>query len=143
MTDADRAALAHDLRVAEGDGGKPRLRAYRDSVGVWTIGYGVNLQELTIDYATAEAWLDNTITACERECERFPWFAVLDPVRQRAVMELVYNLGMPRLLGFTHMLRAFARRDFARAAAELMDSRWAQQVGPRRAERLKHMVEQG
>lgn len=139
MTVQDRHRLAQDVANAEG----LRLKAYQDSVGVWTIGYGTNLQELTIDKSQAERWLSEHLAESERECERFPWYAGMTPMRQRALCELVYNLGMPRLLGFTKMLQAISDGDFERAAKELLDSKWAGQVGPSRSMRLATMLRLG
>ena len=49
------------------------LRAYKDEVGVWTIGYGITNSDksitkttiksgLTISKATAESWLEKSLT---------------------------------------------------------------------------------
>ena len=142
MTPADREQLTRDTKTAESARG-PVLRAYQDTKGVWTIGYGTNLQELTIDAATAETWLTEKLQSAERECGRFPWFAGLASRRQAALVEMVYNMGMPRLLGFTNMLQAFADGDFEWAATEALDSKWAGDVGPTRAGRIAAMIRQG
>lgn len=139
MTDAGFSALVEDTKQAEG----LRLKAYKDSVGVWTIGFGTNLQELEIDPSLAEEWLITKLIASERECERFPWFAGLAERRKRAIAELVYNLGMPRFLGFTRMLTALSGRDYDTAALELLDSKWSQHVGPNRSQRLARMLREG
>lgn len=139
MNAGDRHLLAQEVQTAEG----LRLKAYQDSLGVWTIGYGTNLQELTIDKGTAIKWLADKLAEAERECERFPWYAGLSPRRQRAVVELVYNLGMPRLMGFTKTLAALSQGEYATAAKELLDSKWAQQVGPTRSHRIAGMIVSG
>lgn len=131
--------MIDDVKGAEG----LRTSAYQDSVGVWTIGYGTNLQELTISEAQAETWLVKKLEQAEDECWRFSWFAGLNAVRQRAIVELIYNLGLTRFRGFTRMLAALVRRDYVTAAAELLDSTWAGQVGPTRAHRLAEMIRTG
>lgn len=142
MTDATFQALAADVRKAEADGG-PKLKAYRDTMGVWTIGYGTNLQELEIDEATAERFLLEKLAVCEAEAMAFPWFQQLSDGRQRAIVELIYSLGVPRLLGFVKFLRAMAAGDYAVARAELLDSRWRSQVGDRRAMRIADQILHG
>lgn len=139
MTAADRAALAQDTADAEG----LRLKAYQDPLGVWSIGYGTNLQELTIDRGLATRWLASKLAESERECERFPWYAGLSPKRQRALVELTYNLGMPRLTGFTKMLQAMSERKYDDAARELLNSKWASQVGTRRSTRIAELIRNG
>lgn len=136
MTTADRQQLAKDVQKAEGF----RTKAYQDSVGVWTIGYGTNLQELEIDEPLAAKWLAQKLAQSERELEQFGWYAVLTSTRQRALIELVYNLGLPRFLSFVKMIEAIKARSYPVAAAELLDSKWAQQVGPHRSKRLADMI---
>ena len=139
MTVQDRHLLAQDVASAEG----LRLKAYQDTEGVWTIGYGTNLQELEIPKWQAEKWLGDKLTESERECERFPWFAAMTPRRQRAIVELVYNRGRSRFTGFTKTLQALAERNYDTAALELLDSKWAKQVGPKRSQRLAEMIRLG
>lgn len=138
MDALDWHALEEDVKRAEGY----REKAYKDSVGVWTIGYGTNLQELKIDKDLAAAWLEKKLREAKFECEAtWPWFLKLSPVRQRALIELVYNMGMPRVLKFTNTLKAFAAGNYAEAANGLANSLWAIQVGPTRSRRIIRMVE--
>lgn len=139
MTPLDRDALAADLRVAEG----LRLTAYQDSVGVWTVGYGKNLQDLTIPVTLAEQWLREAMDAAEQDALTFPWYAELSGRRQRAICELVYNLGLTRLRKFRRTLAAMADGDYAAASQRLMQSLWARQVGPTRARRIAAMIRNG
>lgn len=135
--------MASTVATAEADGG-PKLGAYQDSLGVWTIGYGTNLQELTIDKETAERWLYAKLVEAQTESRaRFPWYAGLSTARQQAVCELVYNLGMPRLLGFVKFLSAMASGDYVTARAELLDSAWRRQVKDRRAFRVADAILHG
>ena len=55
---------------------------------------------------------------------------------------MCFNLGVTRLLKFKKFLTAIESKDWDNAAAEMMDSRWAVQVGPR-AIRLKDRVLKG
>jgi lysozyme len=72
----------------------------------------------------------------------FDWYADLDPIRQRVVVDMVFNLGMPRFKQFQNMIAAIEAGDWMEASDEMMDSRWAQQVGLR-ASRLAEMMETG
>lgn len=139
MTSADRQLVARDVSKAEGY----RSKAYQDSLGVWTAGYGTNLQELEIDEPLAAKWLARSLANAERELEQFGWYALLSSGRQRVLVELVYNMGMPRVLSFVKMLTAIKARDYQTAAAELLDSKWAGQVGPIRSKRLADLLRQG
>lgn len=140
MTAQDRIALARDTAEAEGY----RPRAYRDSKGIWTIGYGTNLQELEIDRPLAEQWLASKLAQSERECERFPWYAGMTARRQRAVCEMVYNMGLSRFLGFTKMIQALSNGNYTEAQVEALDSKWAREdVSQARSRRIAEMLKTG
>jgi len=44
---------------------------------------------------------------------------------------MMYNLGAPRLMLFAKMWDALAKHDYKTAAAEMLNSKWAKQVGQR------------
>ena len=69
-------------------------------------------------------------------------FDALDPVRQRALINLTFNIGIEAVLGFHKMLSALIQQDYETAAKELLFSRYAVQVGAR-ATRLAHMLRTG
>lgn len=121
------AVLLSDIKQAEGF----RAMAYQDSIGIWTIGYGTNLQELEIDRAQAERWLQARVWESEQEAQRFPWYERLNGPRKRVIVEMLYNLGLTRFVGFIKMLGALDRNRYDLAADEMMRSKWASQVGVR------------
>src|SRR3972149_2646116 len=118
------------------------MRAYKDSVGVWTIGYGTNLQELEIDEELATRWLHDRLKAAAREAGGFPWFKDLEIPRQDVVVEMIYNLGLVRFAKFGKMHAAILAQDYGLAATEMRNSTWAGQVG-HRAERLAAQMRTG
>lgn len=127
----DLRALLSDLRYAEG----LRLTAYQDGCGVWTLGYGHTrgiAQGMTCTRAQADAWLMEDATAAIQDLKAgAPWAETLPEPGHRALAEMCYNLGWPRLSGFRKMLQALQERRYADAATEALDSKWATQVGNR------------
>lgn len=138
MTTADLAALRDQLIRHEG----LRLRVYTDTAGKATIGVGRNLVDKGITTTEALTLLDHDINECLTDLRSFGWFAALDPVRQRAIVDLRFNLGPSRLRGFTKFLAAMEQGDYLTAKEELRDSAWATQVGTR-ATRLMQMIKTG
>jgi lysozyme len=131
--------LLNSIKLHEG----LRLEAYLDSEGVWTIGYGRNLQVLKITAGQAEKWLREDIETAHLEAERFPEWEYLNTVARRNVfVEMVFNLGASRLRGFGKMLEAIRSSDWAEAAVQMLDSKWARQVGYR-AKSLSGVMESG
>lgn len=124
--------IKDDLRRDEG----LRLYPYKDSVGKWSIGYGRNLSDNGITPEEAEILLAHDVYAAEKGLDAaLPWWKELDSLRRRALLNMAFNMGIPKLLGFVKMLDALKRRDFETAAKEALDSKWAGQVGSR-AERI-------
>lgn len=116
-----------------------RTSLYTDTVGKLTIGVGRNLSDVGISKTEALFLLRGDLDAAIRDCERFPWFEALSPVRQRVVVDMRFNLGPSRLRTFTRTLAAIGRGDYETAAAGMLASKWARQVG-RRAQRLATMM---
>ena len=135
----DRAAMTRQLRLHEGE----RLKPYRCTAGKLTIGVGRNLEDRGITAQESAYLLANDIAAEERELLRaLPWVAGIDEVRQRVLLDMSFNLGIVGLLGFKNTLATIQAGDYQRAAAMMLDSRWAKQVGAR-AERLSRMMATG
>ncbi len=104
---------------------------------------GRNLQELEIDEQLGEDWLIEDIEEAQRGARRFPEYGLLDTIpRKNVFVEMVFNMGPRRVAGFRNMLAAIRDDDFDRAADEMLDSKWARQVG-RRANRLAEQMRSG
>jgi len=112
-----------------------RLRPYKCSAGKLTIGYGRNIEDSGISKQEAEIMLCNDISSCESELDLNIqiWRGLSEP-RRAVLINMVFNLGYPRFSKFKKMLKAIKDKDFNRAAAEMLDSRWARQVGNRAIE---------
>ena len=66
----------------------------------------------------------------------------MNDVRQRVLVEMLYNMGLPQFSQFRRMLRAAEAGAPETAAAEMLDSHWATDVGGR-ATRLATMYQTG
>lgn len=133
--------LVEQLRKHEG----VRSHAYKCTANMITVGVGRNIDEnggIGLSDDEIDYLLANDIKRCQAELLAFSWFVDLDSVRQDAMTNLLFNLGMTRLLGFKNALSAMERSDFKTAATEFMDSRWAQQVGYR-ADEVCEMISTG
>lgn len=135
----DRLKLKAELIRDEGN----RLEAYRDSVGLWTIGVGhclgVQRRMDRINHDESDALLDMDIRDAEARVNKMG--LGLDDVRQRALINMSFNLG-DRLLAFKKLIEALKTKDWQTAAAEAKSSKWYKQVGPR-AERIAALLEKG
>ncbi len=120
-----------------------RLKPYRCPAGKLTIGIGRNLDDRGISEQEAAVLCRNDIDGAERDLDRnVPWWRELSAVRQMALVDMCLNLGWPRLSGFKRMLAALERTDYETAADEMLDSKWARQVGVR-AVRIADMIRSG
>jgi lysozyme len=119
-----------------------RLKPYTDSVGKLTIGIGRNIQDVGITLDEAEYMLANDIARVGAEVRKYlPWTVRLDQIRL-AVLHNMCFMGIAKLLEFKKMLAAIEAGQWEQAAAELLDSKYAEQVGPR-AHRLAEQIRTG
>lgn len=107
-----------------------------------TIGWGHNLDDLGITPFEAEFILDNDIERCIKELSQFSWYASQPENVQAALINMCFNMGISRLLGFKRMITALNNQDYTKAAMEALDSKWATQVG-QRAKDVALMMRQG
>ena len=155
----DREDLIKQLAHHEG----VVLKVYKDSLGIDTIGIGRNLAhrgieviELTYMQKTMNDVFTNGITKEDAyflankdieivEDELLRARAVvkdLDAVRQRVLVDMGFNMGIPRLNKFFRMWGAIDKQEYKIAAEEMQDSLWAGQVKSR-ADTLSYAMEHG
>jgi lysozyme len=109
-----------------------RLKPYKDTVGKLSIGVGRNLTDVGITQAEAELLLSNDIDVAEQACrERFSWWNDLNDARKGAVINLCFNMGITRLMKFPNTLELLKRGLYEEASVQLLQSKYAQQVGDR------------
>ena len=139
------------------------LLPYEDSLGIDTIGIGRNLKHRGLseaelgyigkDLSDIFEWgitkeqayylAKNDIEIVEKEvCKAHPCVLELDEIRQRIIIDMAFNMGVPRLGKFKKMWKAIEEENFEEAKIQMLDSRWANQVG-NRAVRLSNAMETG
>ena len=139
--------LKEHLRAAEGF----REAPYLDTVGVWTVGFGHAMPNLTRQDIAAMRWtrehadqvLSQDVVEAIHDASSFVWWHTLDPVRQAVIVELCFNLGRTKFSKFIKTIAAIQNREYQRAGRMLLQSKWAGQVGKTRSERLARMLETG
>lgn len=134
--------LTRQLRRDEG----VRAHMYFDSEGYATIGVGRlidarrggGLRESEIDYLLAND-IEEALAALR---DRLPWFDSLNEARQGVLANMAFNLGVDGLLGFRKTLALVEQGEYDAASVEMLDSKWARQVG-QRAQRLSEQMRTG
>lgn len=132
----DRIALFKELE--EDEGRVPY--AYQDHKGYWTAGVGFlidkekggRIPEPVIDF-----WLQYLVEEREKQLDQYiPWWRKLSDARQRALIQMSYQLGVSGLLGFPRMLKALQEGNWGEAYRQALDSKWAKTDTPKRAQRV-------
>ena len=119
------------------------LHPYEDSLGILTIGVGRNLEERGISEDEAFYLLGNDIEIIWDELiKQHPIVEDLDDQRQMILLDMAFNMGVPRLGKFKKMWAAVHAKQFDVAAKEMLDSRWARQVKSR-STKLAHAMHHG
>lgn len=115
---------------------------YTDTTGHITIGIGRNLTGKGLSDDEIEYLFNNDLRDARNELDRiFPAWRQLSPARKDVLVSMMFNLGTPRYLTFKKFWRAMESEDFERAAHEMLDSRWAEQVGTRADELAEMMLD--
>lgn len=143
------------LRIDEGYDSK----IYKDTEGFWTIGIGHLLtRDPSLDVAKRE--LDKLVgRACngqitKAEAEAIfakdvdkatqgilgnatlkPVYDVLDGVRRAALINMVFQMGVTGVAGFTNSMALLKAKNWEKAAVNLAQSKWYRQT-PNRAKRV-------
>jgi lysozyme len=128
------------LRRDEGE----RLTVYKDSKGYWTLGIGILVDERKGGGITKEEssyLFNNRLARIKAELRRrYKGFDLLDEVRQGVLLNMSYQMGIDGLLAFKRMFAAIAAADWRKASVEMLDSKWAREDSPARAERLARQM---
>ena len=141
----DRERIETMLRHHEG----VRNVAYQDTKGIWTVGVGHNLNEPLSDAAVSQIFQDDLTNVIIEAENAFPWFHELDEVRQAAVIDLLFNMGLPTFLTFVNTITHIAGGRFDEAGDELLRGSapggisWYYHDVGRRAETISRMLKTG
>ena len=136
------------------EGFRPTL--YRCTAGHRTIGYGYNLDANPLQLEPSELahycksgiteteggvllqeMIDKTIHELNVQ---LGFFTVLSDNRKAAVVDMAYNLGIDGFMKFTDTIRHLTRQEWTQAAASMLASKWADQVGNRAVELARIMA---
>lgn len=138
----DLMRLREDLEDDEGI----KYEIYLDHLGLPTFGighlvreedpeHGWDVGEPVSEERVADVF-EQDIRITIADCERlYDDFHELPSEAQLIIANMCFNLGYPRLSKFKGMKAGVDARDWNKAADEMVDSRWYNQV-PNRAERL-------
>lgn len=117
-----------------------KLKPYKCTAGKLTIGIGRNLESRGITEHEAYMLCSNDVNDINRDLQfQWPFYTHLDDARRAVLLNMAFNLGISGLLKFKKMLAALLQLDYSKAAAEMLDSKWAKQVGSRADDLAKQM----
>jgi lysozyme len=121
-----------------------RETVYMDSVGIPTGGYGhAFLDGSKLPALVCEMLFEQDYNIAKQDYE----FLAnregldLDPVRRGVLINMLFNMGINRVSKFKKMMAALSNKAWGLAADEMLDSKWARQVGKRAtylAERMRN-----
>ena len=135
MNIIDRARFFAQLKRHEGE----RLTAYKDTVGVLTVGVGHNCKASPVpgvekigDKITQETsdrlFFQDTHNHETAILKKLPWISELAPSRQAVLFNMAFNLGVAGLLSFKNTLSLIQQGKYLAASDAMLNSKWATQV---------------
>lgn len=136
------ANLVSALRRDEGE----RLTVYQDTLGVWTLGVGRNVDGAHgggITKVESAYLLQNDITTKTAELEkRAPWIWQMSEPRIGVFLNMAFQLGVEGLMKFNQTLRLAEQGEYFECSRQMLKSLWAQQT-PERALRMSKQMAKG
>ncbi len=107
-------------------------KVYTCPAGYLTAGWGHNLDAHGVENAIAENWLRSDLMAAQNECAKnVKAWDKLNAPRKSVLIDMNFNMGWSTLSKFKNFLAALDNKDWGKAAEEMQDSRWFDQVGAR------------
>ena len=139
--------LREQLKIDEG----VKYEVYKDHLGYPTFGIGHLVVEgdeehgkpvgTPVSEDRVNAVFESDVQKFVSESKKvFPNLDDLPEEAQQVIVNMCFNMGAPRLSKFKKFIAAVNDGNWSTAAVEMMDSRWATQVGAR-AERLRDRVQ--
>lgn len=128
-----------------------RMEAYLCPAGKLTIGYGHNCETWPVEGVrkvgdvisrekAEELLVEDVFGMVDELDDALPWWREMSEPRQAVLLNMAFNMGLPKLLTFKKAIAAMYVGDWNKAAHEMLDSRWAEQVKGRAAELATQMV---
>ena len=106
-----------------------------------TIGYGFNLDVLRMPKAVANLWLEILYDDLDRDIRKgFPNFGYYPIPVQKALMDMVYNMGIDGVLAFKKTIKLIDDKKYSEAAKELLNSEYGRGVTKNRALRNSKLI---
>ena len=138
--------LRDTLKIDEG----VKYEIYNDHLGYPTFGIGHLVVESDEEHGKpvgtpitedrVNTVFDKDVAVMVDEAKKiFPNLDTLPEEAQQVIVNMTFNMGRPRLSQFKKFIAGVNAGDWDKAAVEMMDSRWAKQVGAR-AERLRDRI---
>lgn len=112
--------------------------AWGGGKGQWSWGYGTKAAGpgKRISKFAAKVDLESKVNYFTMVFQRlFEDVKIDNEIRQEALLNMMYNLGVTRFLGFKKMIEAVRQNNWEEAALEAQNSLWYEQV-PGRARRI-------
>ena len=115
-------------------------KVYKCTEGYDTIGYGFAIKDLELDEAIAEMILMRKLDLLMNRIQKsFSWWRSAEDEVKNVVVEMSYQLGVSGFSMFRKTIDHLEHKRYGKAAAEMLDSKWAKQT-PNRAIELSNII---
>ena len=133
----------HTLQAIRKEEGKSLL-VYKDTLGHLTVGVGhkvlpednLRLGESITEAKSSALFLADLKKAQDGVEDLIPLTGSQLPIVEHVLTCMVFQMGVSGVLGFIRFLKALEHCNYALAAKEMLDSKWACEDSPERAQRL-------
>lgn len=137
-------SIEEDNRPAPYDDATGKTLKTGDTLrGNLTVAIGHNLNAHPLSQRVIDLIFDEDVAEHSADLDKYlPWWRDEDEVRQRALLDLCFNMGIGKLLKFDETLLHWRHGEYIDAALHLQKAPWFRQVGIR-GPRVVHQVRTG
>jgi len=117
-----------------------RLKLYKDTKDLLSIGWGRNIEQCGISEAEAQFMFDNDMKDVMAQIEiKILFWNNLSDTRKVVLIDMAYNLKgrVQGLLKFKNMLEYSEKEEWSKASVEILRSKYAKDVPNRALENAK------
>ena len=123
-----------------------RLEVYQHEDDVPTIGFGhtqtaADLKKIT--RKKADELFEQDFADAHNDARKIPEYSVCDDVRKLVLISMVFQMGLPSVMKFEKTRAFIKKKQWAKAAEEMLDSKWAAEDSPERAAVVAAAMETG
>jgi lysozyme len=116
-----------------------KYKPYLDTKNKITIGIGRNLTDRGMSKDEVIILFNNDLDLVISQLSNYDWYNKLDDIRKYVLIDMCFNMGIDKILGFKDMITYLEQSNYSKAADEILSSKFARDTKSRAIDLFKIM----